>query len=622
MEKIMEINKDAQKIAQQFKSASGFLTQLGLFKDIKRSVNFYEGNQWNMDADIAEYPKIVLNIIKQIAQVKHSGILGNNYAFLVDSDSPKSTRKIEAFLKRLHYQMKMKRKDRKILKDVFKKGTGIMYFYWDKDTRSIMSKSGGRLKAETIDIRNFRVADPAILEIQEQEWVGFVTRERIDALEAQFPKVKGKLVPDTDENTYDTQKEPYDEDIKKQFCTVYTKFFRNEDGEVCFVKSTETVVLEDPVFLNPDYNGSKKEMPNSTSLMDGKKTKSYDDVAFTLYPFASLVFDERDNCFYGIPAVLELIETQKSINKHFSVYDKGLDDTVLGGYVYRRGVLGEQEITVESGQTLELDLQFGERWNDVFGKIPTNNIPADALNYSVNLLGVLRNVTGTTNVTIGQSDHAGQSGKQTEMLLQRARENTTDIAQAFNDFKVDCAEIMFMFAKFYYDNEPFVMIEHGKDDNRILQDYTNEKAFNGTEYQKDDVIFDIQVTPSQSLSEATLTEILGLSVQSGQISISDYIDLIPDGYFPNRVELKSKLQQGTLAVMKQMEAKLQQAEQIMQEMATQYQKTMEEYTEKIQTVDNIIRENVALKEMLAKIESKRIEKNKKETSKIFKKEIK
>ena len=78
----------------------GFLTQLGLFKDIKRSVNFYEGNQWNMDADIAEYPKIVLNIIKQIAQVKHSGILGNNYAFLVDSDSPKSTRKIEGVLKK------------------------------------------------------------------------------------------------------------------------------------------------------------------------------------------------------------------------------------------------------------------------------------------------------------------------------------------------------------------------------------------------------------------------------------------------------------------------------------------------------------------------------------------
>ena len=612
-----EVNKSAQKISDQFKNASGFLTQLSLFKDIERSINFYEGRQWNMDADISEYPKIVLNIIKQIAQVKHSVILGNNYAFLVDSDSPLSTRKIEAFLKRLHYQMKMKRKDRKILKDVFKKGTGILYFYWDKDTRSIMSKSGGRLKAEAIDIRNFRVADPSILEIQEQEWVAFATRERIEALEAQFPKVKGKLVADADLNTVGTQKEPYDEDVKKQFVTVYTKFFRNEDGEVCFIKSTDTEILEQETFLNPTYNGKKKEEPNSTSLQDGKEIKNYPDVAFTLYPFASLVFDERDNCFYGIPAVLEYIETQKSVNKHFSVYDKGLDDAVLGGYVYRNGVLGEQEITADNGQTIGLDMQVGERWNDVFGKIPTNNIPSDALNYSINLLGVLRNVTGTTNVAIGQADYSGQSGKQTQMLLERAKENTTDLAQAFNDFKVDQVEIMFMFAKFYYDNEPFVEIEHGKDDNRIIGDYTGKNSFNGTEYQKDEVQFDLQVSPSQALSEATLTEILGLSVQSGQIDISDYIDLIPDGYFPNRVELKHKLQQGTLAIMKQMEAKLQQAEQVMQQMAQQYNKTMEEYTKKINTVDNIIRENQALKEMLANIESKKIEKNKEVAKKII-----
>lgn len=608
-----EIKDEAQKIKDQFSSASGFLTNLNLFKDIERSVNFYEGRQWAMDADISEYPKIVLNIIKQIAQVKHSGILGNNYAFLVDSDSPDSTRKIEAFLKRLHYQMKMKRKDRKVLKDVFKKGTGILYFYWDKDSRSIMSKSGGRLKAETIDIRNFRVADPEILEIQEQEWVMFATRERIDALEEQFPQFKDKFISDENENTISTQKEPHDEDVKKQFVTVYTKFFRNEDGEVAFTKSTATVLIETS-FLHPEYNGSKKEKPNSTSLQDDREKKLYKDVAFTLYPFASLVLEERDNCFYGLPAVLEYIETQKSINKHFSVYDKGLDDAVLGGYVYRNGVLGEQELTAENGQEIGLELQVGERWQDVFGKIPTNNIPSDALNYSINLLGVLRNVSGTTNVTIGQSDHSGQSGKQTQMLLDRAKENTTDLAQAFNDFKVDQVEIMFMFAKFYYDNEPFVAIEHGKDSNRVIDDFRGEKSFKGTEYQKDDVMFDLQVAPSQSLSEATLTELLGLSVQSGQISIVDYIDLIPDGYFPNRVELKHKLEQGNLAIMKQMEAKLQQSEQIIQQMVSQYNKTMEEYGKKIQAVDNVIRENTALKEMLANIASKKIEKNKSEAN--------
>ena len=612
-----QINKEANSIYNQFDNASGFMSNLGLFNDIERSINFFEGRQWNMDDDIKDYPKIVLNIIKQIAQVKHSGILGNNYAFLVDSSNPNSTRKIEAFLKRLHFKMKIKRKDRKILRDTFKKGTGIMYFYWDKDTRSIMSNSGGQLKAEAIDIRNFRVADPSITEIQEQEWVMFSTRERIEALENQFPEVKGKLQADFDENTSKTQKEAYDTpEDKKAFVTVYTKFFRNENGEVCFVKSTKTIILAKEQFLNPDYNGKVQEMPNSTSLSDNKEVKKYTEPAFTLYPFASLVLDERDNCFYGIPATLEHIETQKSINKHFSVYDKGLDDAVLGGFVYRNGVLGEQELTTENGQTIGLDLRAGERWQDVFGRIPVSSIPSDALNYSINLLGVVRNVSGATNVQIGQSDHAGQSGKQTQMLLERAKENTTDLAQAFNDFKVDQAEIMFMFAKFYYDNEPFVEIEHGKDANRTIGQYTGEDKFDGTVYQKDEVDFNIQVSPSQALSEATLTELLGLSVQTGKIDIADYIDLIPDGYFPNRIELKSKLQQGNLSIMKQMEARIQQSDMIMKQMNDRYNQMMEQYTEKVQKIDNVIRENIALKEMLASLASGKIEKQQQQTAKI------
>ena len=89
-----------------------------------------------------------------------------------------------------------------------------------------------------------------------------------------FPELKGKLVADTDLTTNDTQKEPFEEDENKQFCTVYTKFFRNEDGEVCFVKSTETVIVEKETFLNPDYKGSVKEEPNSTSLSRWKRKKS------------------------------------------------------------------------------------------------------------------------------------------------------------------------------------------------------------------------------------------------------------------------------------------------------------------------------------------------------------
>ena len=79
----------------------------------------------------------------------------------------------------------------------------------------------------------------------------------------------------------------------------------------------------------------------------------------------------------------------------------------------------------------------GENWQNVFGRIPVNNIPTDALNYSSNLLGVVRQVAGASNVQIGSSDYAGQSAKQTQMLMQRAKENSNDMALIFNEFKKD-----------------------------------------------------------------------------------------------------------------------------------------------------------------------------------------
>ena len=42
-------------------------------------------------------------------------------------------------------------------------------------------------------------------------------------------------------------------------------------------------------------------MPNTTSLMDDVKARKMSEEVFNLYPFASLVLDERDNCFYGLP---------------------------------------------------------------------------------------------------------------------------------------------------------------------------------------------------------------------------------------------------------------------------------------------------------------------------------
>ena len=192
------------------------------------------------------------------------------------------------------------------------KGTAIGYFYWDAEKRGFMRKSGGEMRYEVVDIRNFRVANPYIQSIQEQEWVIFVTREKVASLRYKYGK-DIDVVPDGNLYTKGTEKEPVAGDFENELVNVYTKFYRNEEGEVYSIIVTATTVLRGAEPLNYLYKKKKaKETPNTTSLHD-KPTKTDDDYlpAWNLYPFARLSLNERDNCFYGLPITLEYLETQK-----------------------------------------------------------------------------------------------------------------------------------------------------------------------------------------------------------------------------------------------------------------------------------------------------------------------
>lgn len=597
------MENEARKVVEEFENANAFTNSINLEKDITRSVLFENGKQWNMDEDLKDFPKITLNIIKQIGKTRRSNIMQNEYGYLVNSTNFKSVRKIQDFLKHLAATTNMRNKDLKALNDDYTKGTAIGYFYWDAEKRGFMRKSGGEMRYEVVDIRNFRVANPYIQSIQEQEWVIFVTREKVASLRYKYGK-DIDVVPDGNLYTKGTEKEPVAGDFENELVNVYTKFYRNEEGEVYSIIVTATTVLRGAEPLNYLYKKKKaKETPNTTSLHD-KPTKTDDDYlpAWNLYPFARLSLNERDNCFYGLPITLEYLETQKSINNHFSVYDKALQDNVLGGYVYKRGILGENEITTDNGQMIELDLLPNENINAVFGRMPVANVPSDSHNYSNNLIGVARQVAGASNVQLGMSDFAGQSGKQTEMLLQRAAENASDTAMMFNEFKREQAHIMFLFAKFYYDNEDFVIINHGVNEDDV-RPYTGEDAFNGNEYIADDVYIDIKVGTAPSFSEYSNIELLGMMVQSGQAPFEAYVSMLPDGYISNRQEILKIAQNNSLKQLQQMQEVVKQQQQAMEQMAKAYQDMMKDK----ENIDVIIRENDSLRTMLAEVTAKAIE---------------
>ena len=588
---------------QQFELANSFKSSIGLLKEIERSVLFEGGKQWNMDEDIKDFPKITLNIIKQIGKVKKSNIMQNRYGYLVNSTNFQSIRKIQDFLKYLAEITNLRKKDLKAVDDDYKKGTAIHYFYWDAEKRGFMKNSGGEMRVEVVDIRNFAVANPYLQDIQDQEWVMLVTRERINALKEKYPESANDIVADGRSYTSSTETNQANVTNEEDFVNVYIKFFRNFEGQVFFEVTTQNVMLKKATPLNPYYEKgvSKKEMPNTTSIMDEMDKEAQNDKRsrhiWNLYPFARLVLNERDNCFYGYPITMEYIESQKSINNHYSIYDKALQDNVLGGFVFRKGVIDANEITAENGQMIEVDTMPNERIDGAFGRIPVANVPQDSLGYSQGLVGMVRQVAGASNVQLGMSDYAGQSGKQTEMLLNRAKENSSDSAMLFNEFKREQANIMFLFAKFFYDNEAFTLVDHGINEDNV-KSYMGDNdggRFNGTEYLEDDVIIDIQVGSAPSFSEFTNLELLGLMVQSGQLPFEVYLSMLPDGYVSNREELKKLAENNSNKIIKQLQQELEQAKNVMQQMAKAYEQTAKDRD----NIDIVVRENANLKSMLA-----------------------
>lgn len=602
-----EPDKQARKIYDEFKNGEAFKNAIDLDKAINRSVMFENGFQWKMDQDIEEFRKITLNIIKQIKQVHQSNILQNEYSYLVNSTNFESIRKIQDFLKFLSMKLRLRILDLKALNDDFTKGTAIMYFFWDTQKRGFMSRSGGDLRAEIIDIRNLVVANPYCTTIQDQEWIIYARREKISALKKHYGEDKD-IVPDGDFYTGGTEKQPISLNYDDEYVNVYTKFYRNEDGQVLFVTATETTVLKPPTPMQPFYvPKSTEEMPSTLGLPDELveelKTDKRGDYIWNLYPFARLCLNERDNCFYGTPIALEYVEAQKSINNHFAIYDKALQDNVLGGYVYRKDALDSQEITAENGQMIALDLRPGETISQAFGRIPAAEVPTGSHQYSITLAEVLRGVAGASNIQLGRADFSGQSGRQTQLLLQRARENASARMMLFNDYKVQQAYIMFLFAKFYYKNENFAIIEHGVEEDSGRK-YEGDNAFTGEDYLDDDVIIDIQVGSAPSFSEYTNIEILGQMVQSGQLPFEVYLRLLPPNLISNRQEIMKVIENNFTKEINALKLVIEQQRQVMEQMAKTYEQTKKD----ISNIDTIVQENERLKSMIAEVAAKAVQK--------------
>src|SRR5574344_1360518 len=95
-----EIMNKTTRVHQLFQNGQAYKNgTLNMATEISRCINFVEGRQWSNAEGTEDYPKIVLNYMKQIMKVRQAGILQNDYSFLVNTLKFEDTKKIQYFLK-------------------------------------------------------------------------------------------------------------------------------------------------------------------------------------------------------------------------------------------------------------------------------------------------------------------------------------------------------------------------------------------------------------------------------------------------------------------------------------------------------------------------------------------
>ena len=174
-------------------------------------------------------------------KVRQAGILQNDYSFLVNTTRFEDTRKIQYFLKHLYHENRIRKKNIKVIADNFKKGTSGLYFYWDNDARSTLSNKAGKLKSEVFDIRQLVVADPEIQDIQEQEWLIYMIREKVGALKYKYPDKAEYIFPDGHNPNAGTQREQVGVDVDDELTSVYIIIIVTKMDK-CVIRSIQSIV--------------------------------------------------------------------------------------------------------------------------------------------------------------------------------------------------------------------------------------------------------------------------------------------------------------------------------------------------------------------------------------------
>lgn len=500
----------AQDAWKLYTKGLSFNNSLRLLENVEENENFFIGRQWE-GVKANGLPTPVFNFLKQIVQHQVASITSDNIKL---SATPLraggNTQQVSEIVQIVNDEFtslfelnRITTLLREFARNAAVDGDGCLYSYWDDELETIAT--------EVLDNTRVYFGNPNVRQVQHQPYIIIAKRWQVDTTkdyaEDHDCKDVEAIRPDQDENQSKMDA------LSDDRCTVLLCMWRDKK-----TRSIHAMEATKDVVIRPEW-----------------------DMKIRQYPITWLNWDYVKDSYHGQALITGLIPNQKFVNRSYAASMVSLLMSAFPKIVYDK--------TRVSKWTNQVGAQIGVS-GDVSGVadiIEPAQISPQVAQFIGSAIEHTQSFTGATAAALGNTRPDNTSAI---VALQRAASIPSEITkQNLYQCVEELGRIYVEFMAFYYGPRQ-VDVPAEKVLGEALVQFAGVPS---SEYMTVDFDFDqlqdipmflkLDVGASAYWSEIASMQTLDNLLQLGLISITDYLERIPDGYVAKRQELLTKYKQ-------------------------------------------------------------------------------
>ena len=508
----MEIKKTPEAIYKEYTDDQSYKSGLDLYDNVKRNNNFYHGKQWEgLNAPSLEKP--VFNVIKPSVNYLTSMLITDDIGVKCEYEGVE-TEQLEQILQRevskVFEQNNIGYQNRDSITACALDGDTVRYHYWDSEVKTGKPWMGA-IKTERIDNTCIVFGNPNTNDIQSQPWI-ILLMQMPTAEVREMAKKNG--VPDWDDIRPDDELQghynsEHEQQGNSKNTTVMLKFWKDDNGNVCFMKCTSTVVIEEET-VTP----------------------------MQLYPISYFSWERVKHCCHGTSPVTAVIPNQIYINKIMAlamVYNKRM---AFPKVIYDKSKL-LQGWTNDVTKAIAVTGNPRDAVFDVFSAAP---VTGQALELVESTMNKTKDSLGVYDAALGNAKPDNTSAI---VALQRASSQPLELQRMdFYKFIEDSVRIIVdMMGAYYGPRETEITPEELGQPAQITFDFNQLQGAN--------LNLTVEIGQATYWSELVQVQTLDNMLSQQIIDTEMYLEFLPDGYIPNRDEIIQGIKERK-AMMQQM----------------------------------------------------------------------